>query len=495
MWGIFNRFKADKNGATLVYVSLTMTALFGFVAFAIDFSRYYMTDTQAQAAADAAALAAATQLDGGADSITRATNAAITTPLVSNSQMFSKNGSNDANIRISSIRFLDSLPDSDDSVIDSSYETSVPRQAEFVEVTTEILTHTNLFLPILGSAPTKAVTAKAVAGQESAICRVTPLAICNPNEDVLGSGAPFNVEDWRGRQIVVKMAGAGSQWAPGNFGLLDTPDNSQSAPNLADMLASVDGANQCFSTRLNTKPGQVSSLRSALNTRFDIYENPFFQNAEGDPQYAPSPNVTKGRLWQSGGNGNGNGAGNACANFTEPGAPDAMGLPRDNVFSSPSGGSGGRFGNGAWDCQDYFDVNHPGVLPPFTCQNNSSATSRYQVYRWEIDTNAIPGSATTGAQEEGAPICYSGDSSAISTNPDFDRRLVHFAVMNCVEHNIAGNETNVPAEAFVRAFMTEPVGDESVPGNNDFDVYLEIVDVLQPGVADGPLREYVEIFR
>lgn len=493
MWGTFHKLIKDKDGATLVYVSLILTVLFGGVALAIDFSRYYTTDTQAQAAADAAALAAATQLDGGADSIARATNAAITTPLVSNSQRFSENSSNDTNVRISSIRFLSGLPASDDTEIDSSFETTVPRQAEFVEVTTEILTHRNLFLPILGSDETRAVTAKAVAGQESAICRVTPLAICNPNEDILGAGAPFNVQDWRGRQIVVKMAGNGASWAPGNFGLLDTPDNSQSSPDLADMLAAVDGANQCFSTQLNTRPGQVASLRSALNTRFDIYENPFFANDDGDPRYAPSPNVTKGRLWQSSGNGNG-GGGNPCANFTEPGAPDAMGLPRDNSFLTPGGGSGGRFGNGAWDCQNYFNVNHPGVTPPFTCQNNSTATTRYQVYRWEIDSGSIPGSST-GAQEEGAPICYSGDSSAITTDADFDRRLLHFAVMNCIEHNVSGNESDVPSEAFVRAFMTEPVGDESVPGNNDFDVYLEIVDVLQPGVADGPLREYVEIFR
>ena len=510
MWGTLKKLRHDNDGATLVYVSITVTVLFAFIALALDFSRFNITDTQAQAAADAAAIAAASQLDGGADSIARATNAAINTPLVSNRHQFSEDSDGDGNVRIASIRFLDSLPANDDDPITSGFETTVPRDAEFVEVTTEVLTHTNLFLPVIGSDRTATLTATAVAGQESAICRVTPLAICNPNEDVFGAGAAFGVDDWVGRQLVVKMAGNGSQWAPGNFGLLDTPNGGQSAPALADQLAAVDGANECFSTRLNTRPGQVSSLRSALNTRFDIYENPFFANDEDDPRYAPSPNVTKGRIWTgpgsgntgggSGGNGNGNGGGggggNPCNSFVEPGAPDTTGLPRDNAFLTPAGGSGGRFGNGRWNCLDYWNINHPLTPVPsdFSCLNNSDAVSRYDVYRWEIDNNRIPG-AITGSQEEGAPICYRGDPGAITTDPDLDRRVLNFSVINCTEHNVRGNESNVPGEAFLRAFLTESVGDATTPGSNDFDVYLEVIEVVEPGVADGTLKEFVEIYR
>ena len=149
MWGTLKKLRYDNDGATLVYVSVTVTVLFAFIGLALDFSRYNITDTQAQAAADAAAIAAASQLDGGADSIARATNAAINTPLVSNSHQFSEDSDGDGNVRISSIRFLDSLPASDDDPITSGFETTVPRDAEFVEVTTEVLTHTNLFLPCL----------------------------------------------------------------------------------------------------------------------------------------------------------------------------------------------------------------------------------------------------------------------------------------------------------------------------------------------------------
>ncbi len=482
----FKKLSTDQSGASMIWATLMLFVIMGVVGLAIDVSRLSISHTEVQAAADAAALAGATQLDGSTNSITRATNAAQSTPLVNNSQRFADEANAAANVQIAGIRFLTSLPADDDDPIPASAVTSDPTLAEFVEVTTETLTHNNLFLSALGLGNSRPVRATAVAGQESAICRVTPLAICNPNEDLNGVGAGFDYTNWQGRQILVKMAGNGAAWAPGNFGLLDTPTGSQAAKDLAEMLAAVEGANQCFSTRLNTKPGQVNSIRAALNTRFDIYENPFFGNEDGNPRFAPAANVTKGRIWSGP-------AANVCNSFTEPGTPDAMGLPRDNVFVNSTNVPGGRFGNGAWDCKDYWDVNHPSDPYPTGCStNNTTAVSRYDIYRYEIDNGLIPSPVGTGAQETGSPQCY---TDPVVDDPKFDRRVLHFAVMNCQEHNVSGNETGVPGLAFVRAFLTEPVGDESTPGASDFDVYLEVVDVVEPGISDGPLKEYVEIFR
>ncbi len=478
---IAKRLRRDTEGAVLVYVTLGMAVFIAMVGFAIDVARIQSLHSDMQDGADAAALAAASQLDGTPGSRARATAAAQNAAFVSNSR---GSGSNDPGVAISSVRFFPTLPASDDSPLGA--EASSDREAEFVEVTTETVQHQNLFLPVIGIAKNRNLSASAVAGQESVICRVTPLAICNPAEET-ATGAAFNVTDWTGRQILVRMPGAGAQWAPGNFGLLDTPDDGQSAPALANMLAAVDGANQCFSTRLNTRPGQVSSIRNALNTRFDIYDGPFFQNAQNDASYPPALNVTKGYLPGSPGGGGGNGGTQQLCNgnIEIPGAPTAMGLPRDADLLDPSNGN--RFGNGSWDCQTYWDVNHPAESYPSGC-TSSSSISRYDIYQIE-NSGSIPGTAT-GSTEEGSPVCYTG-----SGTPTAERRLINFAVMNCVEHNVSGNETNVPAEAFVRAFMTEPAGDPTVPGNNDFAVYLEVVDVLQPGANNGPLREYVEIFR
>src|SRR4051812_13460153 len=74
----------DTSGAVAIYVSLLAGFLFGMVGLAVDASRLYSTNTEAKSAADAAALAAASQLDGTATAITRAVLAAQGSPLVSN---------------------------------------------------------------------------------------------------------------------------------------------------------------------------------------------------------------------------------------------------------------------------------------------------------------------------------------------------------------------------------------------------------------------------
>jgi len=531
-----SKFCKNEDGATLVYISLMIALLIGAVGLSVDFSRLYIADSEAQAAADAAAIAAASQLDGQSDAITRANAAAFSTPLVSNTQRFAENsgGQTGQVVSILAPKYLSDLPASDDSPL-TAY-TSDPFKAEFVEIETQILTHNNVFLNALGIASTKTISATAVAGQNEAICRVTPLAICNPNE-AISVGANFDINEWRGRQIIVRQQGPGASWAPGNFGFLNVPDLGNGASALADTLASVDGADTCFSTRLDTQPGAINAVRSALNTRFDIYDNPFYKNAANSSSFPPSPNVTKGRVWT------GNG-GNLCNSVDVPGAPVTSGFPRDAAFGAPNN----RIGNGiwdclsywtinhpndatpagcnsatnantglsryevyrleidtgiipspaaTWDCEAYWNTNHPGVSRPAGCNTNTNTanTSRYDIYEYEIDEGLTPGPVTDTVAEEGAPVCYSGGASAITTDPALDRRMINFAVMNCVQHNVQGNSTEVPAEAFIRAFMTEPVDDPLTPGGSDFDVYLEIVDVLAVGANNGPLKETVEIYR
>ena len=50
---------------------------------------------------------------------------------------------------------------------------------------------------------------------------------------------------------------------------------------------------------------------------------------------------------------------------------------------------------------------------------------------------------------------------------------------------------DVPAEAVVKAFLTEP----AIGNGSDISVYLEVIDVVEAGDADGVLKEFVEILR
>ena len=113
------------------------------------------------------------------------------------------------------------------------------------------------------------------------------------------------------------------------------------------------------------RPGQANSVRTALNTRFDMYDNPFFGGGSDDSNlsYRPARNVTKGIIWTGSG-------GNLCNSSQAPGPPVAMGLPRD-----PGVDNDNRFGNGDWDCATYWATNHPDPVAepaPGGCANPST---------------------------------------------------------------------------------------------------------------------------
>jgi Flp pilus assembly protein TadG len=70
---MFRRFKrrgADESGVVLVLVAMFMVAILGMAALAIDIGSFYQAKNQAQAAADAGALAAAQDLPSGAAAAT-----------------------------------------------------------------------------------------------------------------------------------------------------------------------------------------------------------------------------------------------------------------------------------------------------------------------------------------------------------------------------------------------------------------------------------------
>jgi len=61
-WAAARRFVGDRSGAVIIYVTMGLTVFLGFSALAIDGSYLYVMHNRMQSAADAAALAAASQL-------------------------------------------------------------------------------------------------------------------------------------------------------------------------------------------------------------------------------------------------------------------------------------------------------------------------------------------------------------------------------------------------------------------------------------------------
>jgi hypothetical protein len=492
--GFGRHLARDESGAALVYVSVALTVFMGFAALVIDGSRLFTLDTELQSAADAIALAGAAELDGSAGAIDRAEDAMAN--LVQNDQTFGAGG---AAITDYEARFLDALPADDaepitlDLVLDPE-DADSDGAARFVEVRLvgedrrEINT---LFAGSIGGGPTAAAGATAVAGFTSAVCKFTPLFMCNPYE---GSGTSITdaVASRAERRKLIELkagpSGGNASYFPGNFGLL-MPDAGPGAANVRESLANVDpGA--CFERDgVELQTGTIASIRQAVNTRFDLYEGSFNKNQS---QYRPAENVTKGYM-----PGNGN---NVCKPLLDE--TKAMPLPLDDCSTGGCGTLGDNdsnhvWGNGNWDFDAYWDMNHgnrDGIAndsPPHSWSNGNLPT-RYEVYRHEVETPAIPDQTLAGG-EDGTPQCYTG---GVDPNDDPDRRIIYAAVLNCGELAIKGGSTDsVPAEAFLKMFITRPM--THIPGNEDEDgsIFVEIVDVVKPGVDDEVVHDIVQLYR
>jgi Flp pilus assembly protein TadG len=404
-------FAGDQSGVAAAYVAVLIAVLVGFIGLAVDFGSYYTTHSQAAAAADAAALAGATQLDGRTGAIARATTAAMTTPLVNNSQDFA---AGDATVQIVQVRFLHSLPPSDDDPITAAYVTDQDGEAAYIEVTTETLTKFHVFLSAVG-AVSNDTRAQAVAGFSQSVCRIPPLMICNPweaTDDDIDYG-------WlKGKTLLVKTKepsedGGGGAWAPGDMGLLDPiyapweTNTNAGAKEVALNIARVRPP-FCFSEDVDVRPGQVDSMRNAINVMFDIYANPFFGSGKvrKDDLFRPALNVTKGYITTIteeyetdadgipvlDGDGNPIVSGTSCDSNPADDDTVAMALPPDRCFSpTPAAGPPNyvdytnpqactslsvatghatnvpwarreRIGDGVWDIDRYWQTNH-GTTP------------------------------------------------------------------------------------------------------------------------------------
>ena len=522
-------FAGDQSGAVAAYVAILMAVLVGFVGLAVDMGRFYTTHSQAQAAADAAALAAATQLDGGSDAIERATIAAMTTPLVNNNQDFAQG---DATVQIVQLRFLHSLPPSDDDPITDAYVTTNSSDAAYVEATTETLTQLNIFLAAVGatSADTLAV---AVAGFNTMQCKIPPLMICNPWESETSGFTDVDELNsvLRGVTLLAKTKEGGvDSWDSGVMGLLDPPptwdpdtqtwDTSTNTGTKQVALALARVPQEfCFPDMpLSIRTGQASAMRSAVNTWFDIYENPFFNGNKyrTDPDFRPARNVTKGYIteWVTtdvlDADGNVIGTSTSCDSTPVDDPTVALGLPPDSCFgtgtnnldfSSPvpcangagPAGSEARIGDGLWNLAAYWSVNHPGVSVPseFSVSlEKPKGASRYDVYRYEIDMGMIPNNdnlATPAVEgENGNPICYGG---GVGPNDVPDRRELSVAVINCIAEGVAGNSVpNSEAVFFAEMFVLRPIR-----GGSDGNIWLEFISFKEGG--DAGMHDIVQLYR
>ncbi len=316
----------DEGGAIAPLYALLLPVLIMSGGIAFDYTRLTAMDTEMQNAADQAALAAASQLDGQTGACDRAINAARnllrSDALVEgdsgNFTVFS-NGGTGPSVTIGDQAGGCAAADTDPirfyTTADGNDLATNDEAAKFVEITVAARTARYALTPI-GSLvnPDGVADGTARAGLGSAVCKVPPLMICNPDPT-----QPFNADGRRGWGIMVTghgndRSGPGgniSAWAPGDFGFLEAGTG-----NNADLLKALAFQNPAITCQ-QTETGEVNTgnpqgLYDAINTRFDIYD---FSSGNGttlNPCFSGScpaaPNVTKDLVRGSSGGGGGGAA-------------------------------------------------------------------------------------------------------------------------------------------------------------------------------------------
>lgn len=491
MFRVLREFWNDQRGLALILVSVMLPAIIGFSLLAIDMSRANNMHNDLQEGADSFSIAAAAELDGKSDSITRADRALTTLVANQYNTLISGPPQTLAAAGITR-RYLRSLPATDNLPITAAdvitNEVADAHQARFVEVRATPVGFAAIFPAsfITGNTADDGfrIGAVSVAGFTSGVCDFTPVFICNPYEsDPSGTTLEQAVSNpaLHRRLIELRKVGNGAAAGPGNFGFLEPPEGvGNGAQALAQTIATSTPIG-CYSAQgVDTKTGQnAGPVQDAFNVRFGIAANGHFNS----PEYGPAVNVRKGA--SSGGNGNGNGGGN-CPQYNQLtfGTPN-MGLPRD--ATAPY--MGGRMGDGNWNLSGYWSTNFGSATYPASW--DTTKPTRYEVYKYEIAAGLV-GTASAGG-EVGTP-----PNSCQPPVTSVDRRLLYGAILNCnaleQTNDLSGHSTGLPVEAFGSFFLTEPVGSPS----DDASVMVELVDITGrggQGTLDNFLRDEPQLYR
>jgi Flp pilus assembly protein TadG len=284
-----NRRKAERGSVT-VMTAVLLGGLVLLLGMSIDVSRIYMVRSGLQNAADAAALAAARELNSGTAGLTEAVAQAQSVTLQENKYGLNRTGSTPPSVTISRVEFAPGLngPWYNGAAAASAAATTI----KFVRVTTQSTSTSMLFAArALGSSHVEERTA--VAGMSvplNNICNFFPVAVALTNPYPANHAQlTFQYSDGTGNSITVGDM---------RYLVLNVPDiNGLGQPETANLAAGI--TNLCASIGstigLNNSPSAnpingPKSIADGANTRFDLYQNGY-ANSLNPTAYPPDTNV------------------------------------------------------------------------------------------------------------------------------------------------------------------------------------------------------------
>jgi len=522
------RLAHNDGGAVAPTVAMSLVALIAAGGIAFDYARLASLDTELQGAADQAALAAASQLDGQAGACARA--AAAASDLLANQTLNANDATASRAITVTNestcdatgfVRFYTSY----DSVNDTfGAEATLDADARVVSVQVNPREAIYALTPVVGAFRSGGVNARAVASLGSAICKVPPVMMCNPSEPAtnIDVNYDFNPAEGQGLRLVI-----GDPDAPGNFGFLRT--DAAGAKQVAKEIGYDNPPAGCMATNgVETEPGNMISVRAAFNTRFDISENgattcpdagtcspsrnsrkdlvrnrsvaapgacSISQNTSDNWHEASQPYRARNTTPLS--------TSNPMIPASGPNPavpyPSLMGYPRDMCHALSVAGTctNGIVGDGNWDIDAYFKVNygldHSAWVAQTLLDPAVKPVTRYDVYKWEMANPAVLKGINTPQDDDiytaySSPICRGTfPTGGITPGPGTpDRRRISVAVVNCHAQNLKGHETNVQVRKWMDVFLVEPAiqrGNGPNQRTTNGDIYVETIGVTSSGGA------------
>ena len=513
MSGIIKLWR-NERGAVSPTVALSLVGLIASGGLAFDYAQLAALDTELQQAADQAALAAATQLDGATGACSRA--AAAASSLLVNQTRFANDGSSAA-ITVTSestcdgsgaVQFYQSYDEVTD--IPGSPATS-DANAKVVIIQVGARRARYALTPIVGVFQSPNISAQAVASLSSAICKIPPLMFCAPNAD-------FPQASDLGKGILLEPGGGGA-WTAGNYGYLDFGNG---ASGVKINLGKNNEVAVCsdHDEGTPTEPGNQASVTKFLNTRFDLYEPSVTACNSSTGDFCPAEDVMKDLSRtevvkiDAGSTPPANpGCGDPTAtvsDFAYDGTAVAFTRDSNQASCLTSDNSCPKFGNKDWDEAAYVAANHPSTTASAiaTAMGKTVATlMRYDVYQWEKSDkpNRLPSkllnpSDPPDIKQKGNSGNYTytftnrcsypqpknGTAVVAGTNQK-DRRLLTVAVVDCTGAN---GKFDAKVLRFADLFLVQPSIDRGSFTGKD-QIYAEIVRIAERANGQSAFQYYL----
>lgn len=442
--GVIRSSCSDDRGAVGPLYAIALTTLIVVAGVGFDYGRMVTAQSELQNAADQAALAAATQLDGTDGAMDRARKAA-------------------RNYFYNTTRTADDDKGPAITIADSGFTffsdgnagtpASSDADASAVEVSVDSREVFYALTPVVAVMSSGGILAHARAMMKRSACQVPPIMVCVDRNDF-----PLPADEGKGLLMhFLPSQTSTAPLAPGNLGFLSL----EGGPSDNRMLGRNGPFNDCTQLEnIETDPGNRSTQVEAMNSRFDVFANPLSCKSDsGD--FCPSQNVRKNMVIKETGTidlpagwptttplkpGDPGYPQCGAAGMSRASAnqwlanPDAGAFPNDDCFAA---GTCSYLGNGSWNIGAYLAANHPGVPA-----SSFAKGTRYEVYKWELqdpaqrlqprivqyDSNPPKRQGTAWRQDVVNYCAYPQPVFATPLQPSLtqkDRRILPVAAVNC----------------------------------------------------------------